>query len=302
MKKSTSAILAAILILTFSLSTFAFSQSEITPGEYSVPIVSLTTKAPIPAIKTAFAKAFGDSVTVEANTDGCWMTIENRHMSITVFGKTYEANVMTMEGAQVLSTKEETFSKPVAGLLGTPEMITETVPAQFRIPMALNDSGAQVLTITVDFMDEFMGRGSPHPSDVTLTLDMSAFAQSVPATTAAPTTQVPTTAAETTSAPTTQAPTTVAETTAAPTTQVPTTAAPETTAVSTTETIDAAPSADIPATTEKAGSEDDNREDISEKIAKRITSLLWVIILVPIVLIASIVVVIVIIVKKKRNG
>ncbi len=291
MKKSTSAILAAILILTFSLSTFAFSQSEITPGEYSVPIVSLTTKAPIPAIKTAFAKAFGDSVTVEADTDGCWMTIENRHMSITVFGKTYEANVMTMDGADVLSTKEETFSKPVAGLLGTPEMITETVPAQFRIPMALNGSGAQVLTITVDFMDEFMDRGSPHPTDVTLTLDVSAFTQSTPETTAAPTTQEPTTVVETTVAPTTQA----------PTTQAPTTAAPETTVVPTAETIPAAPATEIPAAATEAGAEADSQDNVGADVIKKLTSLILLLILVPVVIIAAIVVVIVLIVKKKKN-
>ena len=288
MKKSRSAILAVILSLIVSVNAFAFSQSGISPGVYSVPIVSLTTKAPIPAIKAAFAKAFGDSVTVEADPDGCWMTIENRHMSITVFGKTYEANVMTMEGAEVLSTKEETFSKPVAGLLGTPEMITETVPAQFRMPMELNGSGSQVLTITVDFMDEFMGRGNPHPTDVTLTLDVSAFAQPAP---------------EATDAPTTQEPTTADETTAAPTTQAPTTAAPETTAVPTTEeTTTAVPAAEIPAAATEPDTAADSQDNTGADVAKKLTSLLLLLILVPVVIIAAIVVVIVLIVKKKKNG
>ena len=292
MKKSRSAILAVILSLIVSVNAFAFSQSGISPGAYSVPIVSLTTKAPIPAIKAAFAKAFGDSVTVEADPDGCWMTIENRHMSITVFGKTYEANVMTMEGAEVLSTKEETFSKPVAGLLGTPEMITETVPARFRMPMELNDSGAQVLTITVDFMDEFMGRGSPHPTDVTLTLDVSAFAQPAPEATDAPTTQEPTTADETTAAPTTQA----------PTTQAPTTAAPETTAVPTAETTTAVPATEIPAAVTEPDTAADSQDNTGADVAKKLTSLIVLLILAPIVIIAAIVVVIVLIVKKKKNG
>ena len=145
-------------------------------GTYDAPIVSLTTKAPIPAIKAAFSKAFGETAQVEVLPDGSEvMTLENRHMSIKVFGRTYEANVVTMDGAQVLGTKQEKFSNPVNGLLSDPVVELETVPAAFRVPVRLDESGAQVLTITVDFMDEFMGKGEPHPTDVTLTLDTAAF-------------------------------------------------------------------------------------------------------------------------------
>lgn len=139
-------------------------------GYYNAPIVSLTTKAPIPAIKTAFAKAFGDTAQIEVTPDGkAYVTLENRHMSIKVFGRTYEANVMTIEGAEVVSEKREAFSDPVNGLFSEPEMKTQTVPAAFRMPIRTDDS-EHVLTITVDFMDAFMGKGDPHPTDVTLTL------------------------------------------------------------------------------------------------------------------------------------
>ena len=37
---------------------------DIKPGEYTVPIVSLTSNAPLEAVKEAFAKAFGDTATV----------------------------------------------------------------------------------------------------------------------------------------------------------------------------------------------------------------------------------------------
>lgn len=139
-------------------------------GYYNAPIVSLTTKAPIPAIKTAFAKAFGDTAQIEVTPDGkVYLTLENRHMSIKVFGRTYEANVMTIEGAEVVSEKREAFSDPVNGLFSEPETKTQTVPAAFRMPIRTDDS-EHVLTITVDFMDAFMGKGDPHPTDVTLTL------------------------------------------------------------------------------------------------------------------------------------
>ena len=153
-----------------------FAAQALEAGTYDAPIVSLTTKAPIPAIKAAFAKAFGETAQVEVLPDGsAVMTLENRHMSIKVFGKTYEANVVTMDGAQVVGTKQEKFSNPVNGLLSDPVVETKRVPMSYRVPMRLDESGAQVLTITVDFMDEFMGKGDPHPTDVTLTLDTSAF-------------------------------------------------------------------------------------------------------------------------------
>jgi hypothetical protein len=139
-------------------------------GNYTAPIVSLTTKAPIPAIKTAFAKAFGDTAQIEVTPEGkAYLTLENRHMSIKVFGRTYEANVMTIEGAEIVSEKREAFSDPVNGLFSEPETKTQTVPAAFRMPIR-TDGSEHVLTITVDFMDAFMGKGDPHPTDVTLTL------------------------------------------------------------------------------------------------------------------------------------
>lgn len=212
MKKSTVVcLIAALLLLSLSPLSLAFNQSEILPGSYTVPIVSLTTKAPIPSVKKAFAGAFGSSVQVEVKKDGsALMTIENKHMTINFLGKPYEANVLTMDGATVASTKTERFSNPKNGIISDAELEDETVPAVFKMPMDLSDSGAQVLTITVDFMDQFMGRGSAHPTDVTLTLDTSAFrtettteAPATEATTAAPTTAAAT--AATTAVSTTEA-------------------------------------------------------------------------------------------------
>ncbi len=166
MKRFKTALFAAMLCMGL-----LWQACALPAGEYSAPIVSLTTKAPIPAIKKAFSKAFGEAVQIEARPDGkTYMTLENRHMTIHLFGNTYEANVMTVAGAEVVSEKRELFSDPVNGILAEPQTGTQTVPAAFRLPLQTDADGVQVLTITVDFMDKFMGKGDPHPTDVTLTL------------------------------------------------------------------------------------------------------------------------------------
>lgn len=160
----------ALMFFVFMCGCLLWQACALPGGNYTAPIVSLTTKAPIPAIKAAFAKAFGDTAQIEVTPDGrAYVTLENRHMSIQVFGRTYEANVMTIEGAEVVSEKREAFSDPVKGLFAEPEMKTRTVPAAFRVPIG-TDGSEHVLTITVDFMDAFMGKGDPHPTDVTLTI------------------------------------------------------------------------------------------------------------------------------------
>ena len=159
-----------LIIFVFMCGCLLWQACAMPDGNYTSPIVSLTTKAPIPAIKAAFAKAFGETAQIEVTPDGrVYATLENLHMSIQVFGRTYEANVMTIEGAEVVSEKREAFSDPVNGLFAETEMKTQTVPAAFRVPIG-TDGSEHVLTITVDLMDAFMGKGDPHPTDVTMTL------------------------------------------------------------------------------------------------------------------------------------
>lgn len=56
-------------------------------GRYMVPIKSLTSGTPLPAVQTAFAGAFGDQVTVVVREDGSKKAIiKNQHMIIDLMG------------------------------------------------------------------------------------------------------------------------------------------------------------------------------------------------------------------------
>lgn len=149
-------------------------------GEYAVSIKSLVSAAPLPAVQTAFAKAFGNSVKVTISEDETKTAlIKNHHMVIeNMMGQDYDANVASIidadastdeiEAATVLSTKQEVFTNG----LGSTEQKEITVPDEFTIPLNLNEKNEQKLSITVDFMDVFLGQGKPYPTTVTLTLDM----------------------------------------------------------------------------------------------------------------------------------
>lgn len=185
LKCSLSMLLAFVMI--FSMNTVSAFAQDTAPEtktmieKYNVPIASLVSAAPLEPVKTAFAKAFGDSVKVTVNEDGTKTAlIKNYHMVIELFGGAYDANVASIvdadastdeiESATILSTKQEV----VTNGFGSTEQKEITVPDAFTIPLNLNENNAQELSITVDFMDIFLGSGNPYPTTVTLTLDMDA--------------------------------------------------------------------------------------------------------------------------------
>lgn len=151
------------------------------PGQYLVPITSLVSAAPLEPVQTAFSKAFGDTVVVTVREDGTKIArVDNHHMVISMFGKTFDANVSAIvdanadtpekEAATVLSTKEEVYTPGMEAQ----ENLPITVPAQLEFPLRTDEQGAQKLSITVDFMDAFLGGGKPYPTTVTLTLNWDA--------------------------------------------------------------------------------------------------------------------------------
>ena len=74
MKKILKITLALMMALCLQLTSFNSVHALINDlskaGTYQVPIKSLTSAAPITAVQTAFAKAFGDSLEVTVNEDG----------------------------------------------------------------------------------------------------------------------------------------------------------------------------------------------------------------------------------------
>ncbi len=178
-RRTLSLLMAVMMCLSVvSVTAFAEETPQATTERYIVPIKSLTSRAPLPAVQTAFAGAFGDQVTVVVNEDGSkTAVIKNYHMIINLMGKKYDANVVsvvdadtTLDGEQsatVISTKEDVYTN---GMGGGQKSIT--VPEEFTIPLNLDEKNSQKMSITVDFMNAFLKGGNPYPTTVTLTLDM----------------------------------------------------------------------------------------------------------------------------------
>lgn len=138
-------------------------------GTYQIPIKSLTSAAPLPAVQKAFANAFGDTVEVTVDKDGKMQAVATlQNMVISLFGADNYANVLTISNGTTLSTKVE---KSTQGMNG-PTVETE-VPEKisFELPQ-LDENNSTVLPITVDFMNALMGNGKDYPTNVTLTLDL----------------------------------------------------------------------------------------------------------------------------------
>ena len=71
LKRSMSLLLAIVMCIgMIGTTAFAAETTQTTSETYFVPIKSLTSAAPLPAVQTAFAGAFGNSVTVIVNADG----------------------------------------------------------------------------------------------------------------------------------------------------------------------------------------------------------------------------------------
>lgn len=185
MKKIFKVVLA--LMMAFGIQIAALSNVDAAevdlsqPGTYEVPVKSLVSKAPLQPVQEAFAKAFGDSIIVTVDDEGNQVaTISLQHMVVdmsTLGMSKFHANVKTVEGATVISTKQELSSEPGKDDNGynitlAPTDTNSEVPNVITIPLNLDSESKQVVTLTVDFMDYLMGNGSVYPTDVTLTLDV----------------------------------------------------------------------------------------------------------------------------------
>ena len=135
MKKLLKITLALMMALCLQLTSFnsvhALNNDLSKAGTYQVPIKSLTSAAPIPAVQTAFAKAFGDSLEVTVNEDGKMQAIATLQNMIINLGKEYYANVLTIANGTTLSTKVEKSTQGMNGQtvdVDVPEKILFDLP------------------------------------------------------------------------------------------------------------------------------------------------------------------------------
>lgn len=169
-KKGISWLLLAVMVFSMNgVSTFAAEVQEV--GKYEVPITGLESTAPIPAVKTAFANAFGNSLSMEIREDGSKSVVIRPQHMIVDFAGAYHCNVLTVAGGQVLETKTDRFS-PNFGNPGN--VMDHQVPAAVQVNLPeKNGEGSYDLTITVDFMNSFLGGGveNDYPTVVKLKLN-----------------------------------------------------------------------------------------------------------------------------------
>lgn len=141
----------------------SLSDLNLAEGTYYVPIKSLVSAAPIPAVKNAVASSLGDTATLVVGKDGNKIYVTPQHVQINL-GMVYHANILTLKssisGEVVGEGKEELSSVG----MGSPETTTITVPAQFVYETT--GSATETLTITVDFMGSM-------ETNVDITLDYS---------------------------------------------------------------------------------------------------------------------------------
>lgn len=135
-------------------------------GEYIVPIKALVSAAPIPAVKQAFAEAFGETVELTVEEDHSYrVKAKCNNMTIDLMGNQYKANIMSVTGGDILSTKKALSSK------GFGDSSCEEIDAPEWVAFPVSGKNADSVEITVDFMNKFLGQGNPYPTNVTLALD-----------------------------------------------------------------------------------------------------------------------------------
>ncbi len=170
-KKSSALLLAAVMLISTNIVHVSAAEPA-GAGKYNVPVLGLDSGIPpfLTPVKEAFSKSFGNNVTLEIKEDGTKeITVNLQHMVVN-FGGVYHCNVLTVQGATVLSTRTEQSSQQ----FGNPSDIVEReVPAVIKVALPqANQEGKYPFIITVDFMNNMNG-GNVKPLDVALNLDFA---------------------------------------------------------------------------------------------------------------------------------
>ena len=174
----TSSLVEATTSTGVDIATQATSNNQETVtlvATYKVPVASLTSGAPLPAVKAAFSKAFGDEVIVEQYSDGTYKAIATlQHMEVDFINK-FQANITSITEAKVLTTKT---SKPGVDDEGEANITLPPIDSEVEVPekvefdLKLDENNKQILEVTVDFMNELMNDGEPYPTNIILELSM----------------------------------------------------------------------------------------------------------------------------------
>ena len=130
--KITLALMMALGLQLTSLNAVNALNSDLSKvGTYQIPIKSLTSSAPMPVVKKAFAGAFGDTLEVTVDQDGTMQAVATLQNMIINMGSEYYANVLTIANGTTLSTKVEKSTQGMGGEtleVEVPEKISFELP------------------------------------------------------------------------------------------------------------------------------------------------------------------------------
>ena len=162
------------------------SEGKLPQGSYQVPVVTLNSAAPIPAVKTEFAKSFGTHVQIDVDEQGKMMaTIIPQHMVVNFNGE-YHCNILKLRGASYPEMKTEV----VTPVFGKPTDIQEIqCPAKIVVELPAYDAATSGYNfeLTADFMNALNGGiDKDHWMNVTLQLDFASVGPQQPETGKAP--------------------------------------------------------------------------------------------------------------------
>ena len=162
--KITLALMMALGLQLTSLNAVNALNSDLSKaGTYQIPVENLKSAAPLPAVQKAFANAFGDTLEVTVDKDGKMQAVATLQNMIINMGSEYYANVLTIANGTTLSTKVEKSTQGMGG-----ETLEVEVPEKISFELSqLDENNSTVLSITVDFMNYFMGQGKDYPTNVT---------------------------------------------------------------------------------------------------------------------------------------
>ena len=177
LKRILSVVLALVLVVgVFPAAAYAAAEDTLAEGSYLVPITSLTSAAPIPAVAQEFTKSFGTELQVDVDADGRMTAIlAPQHLVVNV-GGSYHCNILKTRAGEALGTVLETKTELVTPTFGKPDVTQEIqVPARIsQVLPAANEDGSFNLEVTADFMNGmFGGLDVDHWMDVVLSLDFS---------------------------------------------------------------------------------------------------------------------------------
>lgn len=158
-------------------------------GSYTISILDLESAAPLPAVKTAFSKAFGSRGELKIDAEGNKsLTVQSQNMIIEMSGS-YYANIKTLfyydkDGKKSEAAVNSTRKSQYSTTFGDPSKTEEiTVPDELTFPLIEQDEaegqedGTYKMSCTVDFMDNFLGGGEAYPTDITLKVDLKNLMQ-----------------------------------------------------------------------------------------------------------------------------